>query len=150
MSRTNLLDRRASLGFTLVEVVVIAPILILTLGAFILALVSMVGDALTSRDTNMLVNDTQSSLTRIEQDVRLATGFQSTSGTLPSPQGRDLNYAGTSAFVAASNNHLIMSIPTTTLNPLDSKRAIVYYANQPNACGPQQSYNTPLSATVVY
>jgi hypothetical protein len=43
-----------------------------------------------------------------------------------------------------------MSVPTTTLNPLDSDRAIVYYANKPNPCGPQQAYNTPLSATVIY
>ena len=150
MSRINLRSRTQSLGFTLVEVVVIAPILILTLGGFVLALVTMVGDTLASRDTNMLVHDTQTTLTRIEQDVRLATGFQSTSGTVPSPQGQDLTYTGTSAFVAASTNHLIMSVPTTTLNPLDSNRAIVYYANKPNPCGPQQAYNTPLSATVVY
>lgn len=137
-------------GFTLVEMVVIAPILILTLGAFVLALVNMVGDTLASRDANALVHDTQASLDRIEQDVRLATGFQATSGATLSPQGQNNNYTGTTAFVASSTNHLVMAIPATTLNPLDADRKIVYYANQPNPCGAQQGYNIPLTATVVY
>lgn len=150
MSRINFRHTKKNLGFTLVEVVVIAPILILTLGGFLLVLVTMVADTLASRDTNMLVHDTQTALTRIEQDVRLASGFRSTSGTLPSPQGQDLNYAGTTAFVASSTNHIVMAVPATTLNPLDSNRSIVYYANQPNPCGPQQAYNSPLTTTIIY
>lgn len=137
-------------GFTLVEVVVIAPILILVLGGFVVALVTMVGDTLASRDANTLVASTQSALDRIEQDARLATGFQSSSGVMQLPQGQDNNYTGTASFTATATNHLIMAVPATTLNPLDSARQIVYYANQPNPCGPEQSYNTPLTATVIY
>lgn len=143
-------SHRKAHGFTLVEVVVIAPILILVLGGFVVALVTMVGDTLASRDANALVFSTQSSLDRIEQDVRLATGFQSSSGIQQLPQGQDANYTGTASFTATATNHLIMAVPATTVNPLDSSRQIVYYANQPNPCGGNQSYNTPLTATVIY
>lgn len=150
MSRINNNPRRKALGFTLVEVVVIAPILILVLGGFVVALVTMVGDTMASRDANALVFDTQSALDRIEQDVRLATGFQSSSGAQQLPQGQDNNYTGTSSFTATATNHLIMAVPATTVNPLNSSRQIVYYANQPNPCGSNQSYNTPLTTTVIY
>lgn len=150
MSRIKQHSHRNARGFTLVEVVVIAPILILVLGGFVVALVTMVGDTLASRDANALVFSTQSALDRIEQDVRLATGFQSSSGIQQLPQGQDSNYTGTASFTASATNHLIMAVPATTVNPLDSARQIVYYANQPNPCGSDQSYNTPLTTTVIY
>lgn len=150
MSRINHPRHHRRAGFTLVEVVVIAPILILTLGGFIVALVTMVGDTLANRDSNALVYDTQTALDRIEQDVRLSTTFLQTTGTLPSPQGSDANYTGTAAFTASSSNNLLLATLSTTTNPLDPTRQVVYFANQPNPCGTLQSYNTPLTTTVIY
>ena len=136
-------------GFTLVEVVVIAPILILTLGGFILALVTMVSDALVSRDTNNLVYETQTALDRIEQDARISLEFPTTTGALTSPQGSNNNFTGTSAFTAPAANILLLSTMSTTTNPISADREVVYYA-QPNACGANQSYNNPHKTTVVY
>jgi hypothetical protein len=69
-----------------------------------------------------------------------------------SPQGQDNNYAGTASFTATATNHLIMAVPSTTKNPLDDSRKIVYYGGptQPNPCGASESYNTPLTTTVIY
>jgi Tfp pilus assembly protein PilE len=152
MSQTSFTLHTKNRGFTLVEVIIIAPILILTLGAFIVALVNMVGDTLASRDANALVQNTQTALDRIEQDARVATGFQSLTGAMVSPQGQDNNYAGTASFTASATNHLIMAVPATNKNPLDDTRQIVYYGGptQPNPCGAAQSYNTPLTVTVIY
>lgn len=148
------INHRSNSGFTLVEVVVIAPILILTLGGFIMALVVMVGDTLASRDTNALVYDTQVAMDRIEQDVRLSVGFLSTTGTLPSPQGTDGadNYNSTGAISASASDHLILSTLSTTSNPLAGERQVVYYGGpgQPYPCGANQSYNTPHKTTVIY
>ena len=147
MSRIN-----RSTGFTLIEVVVIAPVLILTLGGFIVALVAMVSDTLASRDTNALLYEAQSTLDRIEQDVRLSRGYLTTTGTLPSPQGSDSNFTGTAAFNAASTNYLLLTTLSTNVNPLDPARKVVYYGGtgQPYGCGTLESYNTPFPTTVIY
>lgn len=151
MSRTN---PQTAAGFTLIEVIVIAPILILTLGGFIIALVAMVSDTIASRDTNTLLYEAQSTLDRIEQDVRLSRGFATTTGALTSPQGSDGSpaYTGSAAFTATGSNHIILSTLSTTVNPLDSTRKIVYYADpsQPYPCGALESYNAPFITTVIY
>lgn len=148
MSQTNL-THQLKKGFTLVEMLVIAPILILAIGGFIVVLISMVGDALKSRDNNALVYNTQASLDRIEQDIRLGVQFGTTTGTLPSPQGSDSNFTGTAAFTSTAGALIISSL-STDRNPGDGAREIVYYENQPNACGANQNYNTPFISTVVY
>lgn len=149
MSQTNL-RHQLKKGFTLVEMLVIAPILILVIGGFIVVLISMVGDAMKSRDSNALVYNTQESLDRIEQDIRLGVLFDTTTGTLTSPQGSN---NGTAAFTNATVNGsdtLIIRTLSTDKNPGDSARQIIYYENQPNACGATQNYNNPLISTVIY
>lgn len=139
--------RRAH-GFTLIEVLVISPILILTIGGFVYTLTTIVSDALAIRDTNTMIYDTQTALDRIEQDARLSIQFPASTSSLPSPQGSDSNFTGTAGFTAGSNV-LIMSTLSTTSNPLDPARQVVYFAS-PNACGTSQVYNAPLITTVVY
>jgi hypothetical protein len=134
---------------------IIAPILILTIGGFVYTLSTIVADTLAIRDTNTMVYDTQGALDRIEQDARLSVQFLSTSGPLPSPQGSDSNFTGTAAFTSSSSfnggsNALIMSTLSTNLNPLDPTRQAVYFANQPNACDVTQIYNAKLLTTVIY
>lgn len=151
MSRIN--HPTTTAGFTLIEVIVIAPILILTLGGFIVALVAMVGDTLATRDSNTMLYEAQSTLDRIEQDIRLSTTFLSTTGTLPSPQGSTApGINGTAAFIAAANNNLLLSTLSTNVNPLDPDRKVVYYGGtgQPYGCGNLESYNAPFPTKVIY
>lgn len=148
-----------STGFTLIEVVVIAPILILTLGGFVYTLSNIIADTLVIRDSNTMIYDTQASLDRIEQDIRLSTQFPTTTGTMPSPQGSDGTpaFTGTAAFNSATTltansgaNALILTTISTTANPLSPSRQGVYFANQPNPCDLTQIYNTRLLTTVIY
>jgi len=140
---------RQSQGFTLVEILIIAPIVILIIGAFIGFISSLVGDVLASRDQSTLVYETQAALNRIEQDTRISTQFLTTTGALTAPQGSDNNYTGTAAFTNTSNSLLLTTL-TTDQNPQNGNRSLVYYANQPNACGSTQTHNRALLSTVIY
>jgi type II secretory pathway pseudopilin PulG len=141
-------NKQQTKGFTLVEMLVVAPVVILVIGAFIGVMTAIVGDVLITRDRSDVTFETQDALDRIEQDTRLATQFLTTTGTLASPQGSDSNFAGTAAFT--NTNNLILSVNATDKNPTDSTRQIVYRANQPLACGASQSFNTIFPVSIVY
>ena len=138
-----------SSGFTLVEILVIAPIVLLAIGGFIALMVTMVGDVMVSRDNNTMLYDTQDALKRIENDVRLSTEFLTTTGTMISPQGSNSNFTGTAAFTNAVNT-LILNSLVTDQSPVNSSREIIYYKDQPNACGATKIFNNILYAKVIY
>jgi competence protein ComGC len=141
-------NKRHSAGFTLVEMLVVAPVVILVIGAFVAVMTSIVGDVLLTRDRSAITFETQDALDRIEQDTRLATQFLTTTGTLASPQGSDSNFTGTAAFTNTGN--LILSTNATDKSPSEPTRQIVYRANQPNACGATQSFNVVLPVQIIY
>lgn len=141
-------SKQQTKGFTLVEMLVVAPVVILVIGAFVGVMTAIVGDVLITRDRSAVTFDTQDALNTIEQDTRLATQFLTTTGTLASPQGSDSNFAGTAAFTNTSN--LILSTNGTDKNPNDTTRQIVYRAGQPNACGSTQSFNVIFPVQIVY
>ena len=136
-------------GFTLVEILVIAPIVLLAIGGFIALMVTMVGDVMVSRDNNTMLYDAQDTLKRIESDVRLSTAFLTTTGTLISPQGSNSNFTGTAAFTNTSNT-LILNSLVTDQSPNNASREIIYYKDQPNACGATKIFNNILYAKVIY
>lgn len=143
--------KSASAGFTLIEMLLIAPIVLLAIGGFVALMVSMIGDILATRDYNTMTYNSQDSLNRIEQDVRLSAQFLNTTGTTSPQQGSDGNYGGTAAFTIASNNNmLILSAPATDKNPTDSTRQIINFANQPNPCGATQTANAIFTTKIVY
>lgn len=144
MSRANM-SRRS--GFTLVEMVIIAPIALLVITGFIALMVTMVGDVIASRSRNVMTYDIQSALNAIERDVRLSTEFLATSGTLPSPQGKN---GATSAFESTAGD-LILGEIATNKNPVDPTRSFIYY-NSPFSCSdPTQVYqNRIFFITVMY
>jgi len=126
-----------STGFTLVEVLIIAPIVILAIGAFVAIMVSVVGEVLVTRNATSQTNDIHSALDQIEQDVKLSLEFPVTTGSLPSPQGRNNNFTGTSAFTSADSNTLVLQTAATNSD------GIMYYANQPNPCPEVDIYDYP-------
>jgi hypothetical protein len=127
---------------------IIAPVVILVVSGFVALMISMVGDSLVTREQNNMTYETQDALDRIEQDTRLTTQFLTTSSAQTAPQGSDGNFTGTAAF--SSSNSLILGNLTTDKNPTDVSRQLVFYANQPNDCGTQQSYNRPFQAKTIY
>jgi hypothetical protein len=136
-------------GFTLVEVLIIAPVVIIAISGFIALMVTMTADILVTRDQNNMTYETQDALDLIEQDTRLSTQFLVTTQALPSPQGSNNNFTGTAAFTNSSST-LIMGGLTTDKNPADTTREIVYYAGQPYLCGSQQAYNRVFLSKIVY
>jgi len=145
---------RVQAGFTFVEIVIIAPIVILAIGAFVAAVVSMTSEVLRSRASNVLTYNIQDALNHIEQDIKLSSTFLSqTNVDLTSPQGYDdstSKYYNVDITTANKGNMLIMNALATTDNPLSSTSQIAYLSNQPNACGTDQSKNTPLSYNIIY
>ena len=142
-------SHQRSSGFTLIEVMIIAPIVVLVIGGFIALIISMVGDVLLTRDQNTMAYETQDVLDRIEQDTRLSTKFLTTTGTLVAPQGSNSNFTGTAAFTNASNTLIFNSLATDE-NPSSSTRSLIYYANQPNPCGSQETFNRAFSIQIIY
>lgn len=122
-------------GFTLIEMLVIAPIVILVIGAFISMMVAMTGEVIATRAQNVMAYDTQNALNQIEQDVKQSSTFLATNDfTLQSPQ--DKNATGTTiSFKNVTSGYppmLILKSFTTDKNPDDPARSLVY-TNQPTA-----------------
>lgn len=146
-------------GFTIVELVVIAPIVILAIGAFIAVAIQMSSEVLASRAQSTLVYNVHDALEKIQTDVQRATAFlaeNSVSVTTTTKQGR--NNTGvtgnndTTSFVNVGPNGdtLILALWATTANPRTTSSEISYLVNSPNPCGVAQTQNDPLVYNVVY
>lgn len=145
-------EYQANRGFTIIELLVIAPVVILTIGAFIAVIVNMTGEVLATRAANVLAYDIQDTLTRIEEDVRLSSTFLAESNiTMTAPQGFD---NGTTTFKnidSTNGNMLILNTLATTDNPLFEATGLIYLANQPNGCtSPSVTQNKPMAMNIVY
>lgn len=71
------MHRNKENGLTLVEILVIAPIIILLIGTFVAFILQLTGDAVAENARIALLNDVNSSLDRIESDVKLSGAFLS-------------------------------------------------------------------------
>lgn len=141
------LKQRVHRGFTLVEMLVIAPIVIIVITGLVAAMVAMVGDALASSTRATSAYDMQDALDRIEQDVRTTINFMGTFNYLTAPQGRD---GSTAPFSFSSNGDVILTQQATTTNPYSDTRNLVYYADQPANCASDPTTNTTLKVRTVY
>ncbi len=144
-------------GFTLIEMMVIAPIVILSIGAFIAVIVNLTGEVLSSRGSNVLAYDVQDTLNRMEEDIKLSSAFLATntikfSGTNPQGYGAAGSTTDFTNIGGASGNSLILAAPVTNGNPLSTSTGIVYLANQPNNCSDPISYskNNPMVMNIIY
>lgn len=140
-------------GFTLVEMLIVAPIVIGIIGIFITVVITMTGDILTARGSNGLAYSIQDTLARIEQDARMSGAYLATNNIpLVSPQGYNND---TTAFHNATTDTtvgpmLIFNSYTTTSNPSSSTRKIIY-KTLPNTCGSNsENKNSPLTINIVY
>ena len=155
------MTRPFSKAFTLVEMLVIAPIVILSIGAFIALIVNLSGEVLSSRGSNVLAYDVQDALNRIEEDVKLSVGFLATtdiSMSATNPQG----YGASGSTTAFSNvdktgsggspASLIIKGLVTDQNPQSIDASALYLANSPNECSDAEIYskNRPVTMNIVY
>ncbi len=138
-------------GFTVVEVLVAAPLVVLIIGAFIGLIINITGDVLATRAASVLAYNIQDTLDRIERDVKLSGAYLATNNVnLTSPQGFD---NGTGSFQNAGSNGpmLILNAYSTTDNPISTDTGFVYLNGQPNACNSGKIVENPiLMFNIVY
>jgi prepilin-type N-terminal cleavage/methylation domain-containing protein len=152
-----MMKRQLQKGFTLIEMLVVAPIVILAIGAFLTVIISMTGEVISSRASNALVYNIQDALNRVEQDTKLSTGFLAQTDTDPAGAGGNALEAGqginntTAPFLSVSGgtSSLILNMIATNDNPLSPNSSFVFLINQPDPCASPQA-NQPLSYNVVY
>ncbi|MGH7218361.1 MAG: PulJ/GspJ family protein [Candidatus Microsaccharimonas sp.] len=157
---TDTLKASVSRGFTLVEMMVVAPIVILLIGAFIALLVNLTGEVMSSRGANVLAFDVQSALNRIEQDVKLSTTFigETNIDLATTKQGFGTSTTAGSTVKFTNNGtggspaSIILNALVTTTNPVSSTSQLVYTPNTPNNCNNALEYskNTPMTMNIVY
>lgn len=140
-------------GFTLVEILIVAPVVIITITIFISVIVTMTGDVLRTKASTDIVHATQAALAQIEDDARLSTEFVASSYSTNSPQGMTStsgvdNYDTGGAVILTSDSpaRLILRTLTTTQNPSLSTRTLSYASA--NSCGTITT--VPYAADIVY
>jgi type II secretory pathway pseudopilin PulG len=141
-------------GFTLIEMLVVAPILLLMIGVFISGMIRITGDVLLAENASSSTYNIQSAMDRIEQDVKLSSSFLATNNViLVNGQGYDSDNGISTPFKNASNTTgtmLILHSYTTTNNPLSPVRNIVYN-NTPIDCNnPLVVNNAPTMMNTIY
>jgi len=141
-----------SKGFSLVEMLIVAPIVILMIGIFVSAIVGMTGDVLSTRASNAMAYNIQDALDRIDNDVKLSGGFLSANNViLSSPQGFNNDTTAFDNVDAVKGTMLILNAYATTNNPANSAQNLLYMSNQPNACGSTGiSQNPPVMYNIIY
>lgn len=152
MSIVKLFSKKAQKGFTIVELLIIAPIVILVIGAFISVIVNITGEVLMARGANSMAYNIQDTLNRIEADIKLSTTFLSTNNiSLVSPQGYNDDTTAFHNVSVGNSQALILNTLATTGNPLALTSGVVYLTGKPNACNSTQiSQNNPLTLNVIY
>jgi type II secretory pathway pseudopilin PulG len=148
----SLLRHNKTKGFTLVEMMIIAPMLIIMIGTIVVSIVTLTGESLAEGSRSQLINDVQDALDRIEGDVRSSGSFLSTNNfTLTAPQGFD---NGTQKFVSISdvgNDAIVLNAFFTTTNPASPDRSLIYLPNTPFACGDASiAQNQVMTMNIVY
>lgn len=126
---------RPQSGFTLVEVMVVAPIVLIVIAIFIGIIVNLTGEILVTRGTNAIAFSTQDALDMIEQDVRISAGFLATNSVpVVSPQGyNNSTQAFPNASTSTGSKLVLRSIALTDAS--NANRRPVWLSNQPVACG---------------
>lgn len=143
-------------GFTIIEVMVVMPIIILVIGGLISAIIVMTGDVLANREASYLQYSIQDALDRIEYDTRISAGFLATNNiTIYDKQGYDNN--NLSPFENAddtksgpSTTSLILNYYATTNNPADPTRNIVYSSGINNCNNLLKQQDPPVMLNIVY
>lgn len=138
-------------GFTLVELLVIAPIVVLVIGTLVAAIVTVTGDSMAQMSRDSLTYDLNKAVEQIRTDMKITDSFLATNDiALTSVNGYN-DDATAFTNVGTNGNMLILRTYTTTTDPNSTDMAFVYKANTPNSCNSSNfGQNTPLYANVVY
>lgn len=142
---------KTSAAFTLVEMLIIAPIMILIITGFIAVMINMTGSVLVSQESTAATYNTNTALDQIEKDIQNALQFPTSTAAVASPEGPN-DSAG--IWSSGASGPLVLSTLATTLSQTyngSTPNSLVYLNNQPNACSSgNAAYNTPYQIYIVY
>lgn len=143
---------RNTRGFTLIEMLIVAPIVLVTIATFVGVIIFITGEVLSSRANNSLAYSIQDALNTIEDDVRLSGAFLATNNvTIASPQGYDNNTQSFQNAGSSNGTALILNSMATTNTYYSPDRRLIPLANSPNACSSAQvNQNQMMTLNTVY
>lgn len=151
MSATWRFKQSARAGFTVVEVMIIAPIMVLAIGIMITLIVTMTGEVLVSQARSNMVYAQQDALDRVQGDIELSTAFLAENDiAVVSPQGYN-NDANKFTNVGVSGDTLILRALLTDKNPASPDRQLLRLKDAPNPCSSTNASANPLMyGNIVY
>lgn len=147
-------------GFTLVEMLIIAPFVLLVIGVLVVFLVVQTSDTLRQAQRNTMAYEVQNALNSIESDTTYATSFNtvlaaseltSISGVVPQGPGAefDPNFFASAELTHSADEAIIIKAPATTASPLSATRTLVYL-DKPDATCSSDTINNNDVAQVLY
>ena len=147
----RLINHKNTKGFTVIEILVVAPIIVLVVGTIIGVIIYMTGDVLSTRAANVLTYNVQDAMERIEEDTERSGAYLSANNfPVVSPQGvndDDTEFVNASA----EGDALILNMYATTDNPSVASSDFIYTKDQPNSCDSESiDENGRLMVNVVY
>lgn len=141
-------------GFTLVEVLFVAPVVLLTIAIFVGVLISLTGEVLVARSSNNLAFSAQNALDTIEQDVRLSGSFLATNSMpLSAPQGfnNDTTAFANTVSSPTPGDRLVINAIATSGGADQLSRSPVWKADDPNPCGASNvDQNKVVTFNIIY
>lgn len=126
-------------GFTLIEVMIITPIVLITIAVFVSALIAMSSEVAKTQVDNNMVYNVQDALNTVERDARLSANFLAGNEfAVPAPLGYSDGSGAINSFTNNGTNGemLILRGISTDRNPLNPSRQLIY--KSANGCAEEQ------------
>ena len=148
----SLLLHNKTNGFTLIEMMVVAPMVILIIGTIIVSIVTLTGESLIEGGRAQLLRDVQDSLERIEEDVETSGAFLAANNFTPTaPQGLNDSSQKFVSEAPTGPDSIVLNTFATTARPSEPTRSLVYLPNTPFACNDANiAQNQVLTLNIVY
>lgn len=144
-------NRRAQAGFTLVEIAVVAPIVVIAITGILALLINLTGNNLAARAEIGIIHEANATLATIEDDASISSRFLTTAdSSFSDPYGQNgngasWNYAGG----GPGDRALILRTYATDLPPRHSHKQPIYINE--NGCAPDVLLSNPaLTTNVIY
>ncbi len=113
-------------AFTLVEMLIIVPIVMLVVSSMVVAITVLSTDALQVRTRTETTYEMQNALDTLEKSVVKTMKFPAAITGLTNGQGSNNLTASFTSLSGTSNDVLLLALPATDKNPLDSTRIMLY------------------------
>lgn len=147
---------RKTSGFTIVELAVAVPVIVIVMAVVLGFLITLLTDFSSQRTRQTMNVSGQVALAQIEADTKLASEFLTGIDTAtyvdnygPDNAGGSWSYEGKLPLASPYNRTLILQTYATTKNPADSTRTPVYL-NSTGCTGDQLYLNDVLRNVVIY